>query len=118
MAKPLKHPRIYDSHVKRKIRRNKFKHSPCTTCEVFVNQSELGVNNTIITTSVSKTIDLIEELDNYKVTDFSVSNMQAVGANLTPMYVTPNRIDSVDRATNFVGKLDIELPNNENNDNK
>lgn len=114
MAKTQKHPRIYSSHVKRKIRRNSFIHTPCTTCEIFVNQSELGVNNTIITTSVSKTIDLIEELDNYKVTDFSVSNLQAIGANLTPMYVTPNRIDSVVKATNLVGKLDIELPNNDN----
>ena len=117
MAKQFKHPRIFSSHVTRKIRRNDYRHFPCTTCEVFVNQSELGVNNTIVTTSTSKTIDLLEEFDNYKVTDFSVNNMQAVGANLTPMYVTPNRIDSVDKATEFVGKLDIDLPDNNNSNN-
>lgn len=84
------------------------------TCEVYSDVQELGSNGVLVSHSESRTIDVVEDLDNYKLSDFSISNLQAVGAKLTPMSVAPNPIDAIDKATNMISQLDIEVENKPN----
>lgn len=121
MAKTLKHPRLYKSHDTRKVQPNNFRKNFKTEHEVFVTQSEVGVNSVMVNTCTSCTSDIVEEMDKYKLSDFSITNLQAIGAPLNPVYATPNAIDTVIKATNYVDKLDIPLPDNKddnNNNNK
>lgn len=113
-----RHPRLFCKRSERVVTQSSFNHEHPREAEVFITTSELTSNDVIVNSCEIRTTDIVEELDNYKLSDFSISNLQAVGAKLNPVYVTPNNIDTVDKATSFVSGLDVEINDNDKNDNK
>lgn len=68
---------------------------------------------TICKKSSYKTVDRVSEMANYKVSDFSIENLLAVGAKLTPTHLVGDTDLKMLHLENSVSKI----VNNESNNN-
>ena len=73
----------------------------------YVRSEEIGPNNQLVTKQLQVTTHPSEELDKYQVSDFCMSNMQKIGADLHPCKATSdNRFAVMDKANEMLGALD------------
>lgn len=76
-------------------------------CRTYRTLTELGPNNTLIHVQRVVTYLPSEELDKYQLSDFSMANLQAIGANPQVVYATDyNRCRTIDNATTMLNSLD------------
>ena len=80
----------------------------------YVRSEEIGPNNQFVTKQLQVTTHPSEELDKYHVSDFCMSNLQKIGADLHPCKATSdNRFAVMDKANEMLGVLDkVEIKEN------
>ena len=103
----MSHPRLNPPHHERLCTRANQPLLVTREHQKFVTENQLGVNNTIVKHTRCCTISPSEEMEKYQVCDFSLENLQAIGANLTPTHLTNyNATDTIDMAVSTLSSLD------------
>lgn len=75
-------------------------------CQRYRVVDELGPNNVVVTKHMVVTYHPDDQLRQYKVSDFTLSNLQRIGAQLNPKFaVQENRFTFVDTATKMFDTL-------------
>ena len=69
--------------------------------------------NRIRTKIVMKTIDRAEEMRPYKVSDFCLENLTAVGAQLNPTHLSASPHRAITDMQRTLSNIDVEPSNNE-----
>lgn len=92
---------MYVHHVKETLR--------------YVRSEELGPNNQFVTKQQQVTIHPSEQLSKYRVSDFCMTNLKSIGAELSPCKATSdNRFVVMDKANEMLcalGKVEIQEKN-------
>lgn len=75
-------------------------------CRCYQCCDELGPNGILVKTHKVCTYSPSEQLDNYKVSDFSMSNLQAIGANPSVTFAqNQDKCKTIDQATSMLDSL-------------
>lgn len=75
-------------------------------CRCFLCCDELGPNGILVKSHKVSTYSPSEQLDNYKVSDFSMSNLQAIGANPSVTFAqNQDKCKTIDQATTMLDTL-------------
>ena len=76
-------------------------------CRTYRTFTELGPNNTMISVQRIVTYLPSEVLSKYQLSDFSMANLQAIGANPKVVFATDyNRCRTIDNATSMLSSLE------------
>ena len=88
-------------------------HVSCT-CNSRLSQVEEYDEPTgkVLRKSVFKPVDRVAEMQNYSVNDFSLDNLLAIGAPLTPALLRRDNLSSIDAINSHLNS--IVLPKNDN----
>lgn len=92
------------------VRRSQDFHSPrleAHDCRRYSSRQEIGPNGQLVTKHEIVTYHPSDNMDIYKVSDFSIVNLQNIGADLNPRYAVNNdRFSVMDTASRMFTSLD------------
>lgn len=81
-------------------------------CRRYSSRQEFGPNGQLVTKHEVVTYHPADSMDIYKVSDFSIINLQNIGADLNPRYAVNNNkfsvMDTADRMFSSLDKIQIK----------